>query len=360
MGRPFRPHFDGHNTPDSGKSEVVRAANGSLNIAQLLCFHLCALQGVEQTRAETATVDADVEAAISRVLEQVEPKFAETVRRFVSLGTRRDFTYAEMLKELAQTEDGFLSFPLLEAERPDLTSGAKRFVAGHFIYAVYDKVPVARNHLLFDEAVPAPVIDDPQLSFYLQQTPKSKLLRTAGKSTASNRNRVFISYSHSDSEWLQRLRVHLKPLERENVVSIWDETKIKVGRVWRDEIREAIDSARVAILLVSASFLASDFIMDNELLPLLEAAEDDGAVIMVVILSPSRYRQTRSLEKFQAANSPEKPLSGMTFNEQEEILLKLSEAVDDALARISHGPSLEVSNASFEPGFPQALSTLRG
>ena len=32
----------------------------------------------------------------------------------------------------------------------------------------------------------------------------------------------------------------------------------------------------------------------------------------------------------------------------------------DQLARISHGPSLEVSNAGFEPGFPQALSTLRG
>jgi hypothetical protein len=314
------------------KSEVVRASNGSLNIAQLLCFHLCALQGIEQTREEIAAVDADVEAAISRVMEQIEPKFAETVRRFVSLGSRRDFTYAEMLKELAQSEDGFLSFPLLEAERPDLTAGARRFVDGRFIDTVYGKVPVASNHLLFDEAIPALVIDDPQLSFYLQQTPKSKLLRTAGKSNATSRDRVFISYSHKDSEWLERIRVHLRTLERENAVSIWDDSKIKVGRVWRDEIKVAIDSARIAILLVSANFLASDFIMDNELPPLLEAAEEDGAVIMVVIVSPSRYRQTRSLEKFQAVNSPDKPLSGMTFNEQEEVLVKLSETIDDSLS----------------------------
>jgi hypothetical protein len=186
--------------------------------------------------------------------------------------------------------------------------------------------------LLFDEAIPALVIDDPQLSFYLQQTPKSKLLRTAGKSNATSRDRVFISYSHKDSEWLERLRVHLRTLEREYALSIWDDSKIKVGRVWRDEIKVAIDSARIAILLVSANFLASDFIMDNELPPLLEAAEEDGAVIMVVIVSPSRYRKTRSLEKFQAVNSPDKPLSGMTFNEQEEVLVKLSETIVDALS----------------------------
>ena len=276
------------------KSEIVSTSNGSLNIAQLLCFHLCALQGIEQTRAEIETVEADVEAAVNRVMEQVEPKFSETIRRFVSLGSRRDFTYAEMLKELAQTEDGFLSFPLLEAERPDLTAGVRRFVDGRLIDTVYAKVPVARNHLLFDEAIPALVIDDPQLSFYLQQTPKSKLLRTAGKSTATARARVFVSYSHKDSDWLERLRVHLRPLERENAVSIWDDTKIKVGRVWRDEIKAAIDTARVAILLASANFLASDFIMDNELPPLLEAAEEDGAAIMVVIVSPSRYCQTPS------------------------------------------------------------------
>ncbi len=314
------------------KSEVVRASNGSLNIAQLLCFQLCGLQGVEQTTSKRETVNADVEAAISRVMEQIEPKFAETIRSFVSLGSRRDFTFAEMLKELAQTEDGFLSFPRLETDRPDLKAGVRQFIEGRFMDSIYEKVPAAENHLLFDKRIPALVIDDPQLSFYIQQTPKSQLLRMAGKSAAVSRDRVFISYSHNDVEWLERLRVHLRPLERESVVSIWDDSKITVGRIWRDEIRAAIDSAKIAILLVSANFLASDFIIDNELPPLLEAAKEEGALIMAVIVSPCRYRQTRSLEKFQAANSPDKPLSGMTLNEQEEVLVKLSESIDDALS----------------------------
>lgn len=43
------------------------------------------------------------------------------------------------------------------------------------------------------------------------------------------RSSVFISYSHEDVVWLERLRVHLTPLVRENKIEIWDDTKITPG-----------------------------------------------------------------------------------------------------------------------------------
>ena len=100
---------------------------------------------------------------------------------------------------------------------------------------------------------------------------------------------VFVSYSHRDKKWLQRLQVHLKPLVRAGDIDLWDDTRIRPGADWKAQIDRALASARVAVLLVSADFLASDFIQDQELPVLLEAAERRGTRILPVILSHSLF-----------------------------------------------------------------------
>lgn len=146
--------------------------------------------------------------------------------------------------------------------------------------------------------------------------------------TVQNRKTVFISYSHHDRIWLMRLRVHLKPLERDCALDIWDDRKIKAGSKWKDEIERAIQSARVGVLIVSANFLASDFIANNELPPLLDAAQKDGAVIMSLIVSPSRFTTTKSLSQFQAVNDPSRPLINLPKGKQEEILVRVSDEIE--------------------------------
>ena len=39
--------------------------------------------------------------------------------------------------------------------------------------------------------------------------------------------KIFVSYSHSDKRWLNTLRAHLKPLEREGVINLWADDEIK-------------------------------------------------------------------------------------------------------------------------------------
>jgi hypothetical protein len=149
-----------------------------------------------------------------------------------------------------------------------------------------------------------------------------------------NRTKVFISYSHQDKAWLERLQVHLKPLEREGLLDRWDDTRIRAGAKWHEEIEKALSSAKVAVLLVSADFLASDFIAEKELPPLLEAAKAGGALILPIIISPSRFSKT-TLAQFQATNSPDKPMIDLSRGEQEKIWLKVSEDIEDALTNPS-------------------------
>src|SRR3954468_6965651 len=144
----------------------------------------------------------------------------------------------------------------------------------------------------------------------------------------STRTKVFISYSHADKEWLDRLKRHLKPLVREGNLDCWDDTHIRPGDDWKQEIQNALDTAQVAVLLISADFFASDFIAETELPPLLDAAKAKGVRILPVILSASRFARNPDLARFQAVNSPNEPLDGMPRADQEKVLDRLALTVE--------------------------------
>ena len=135
----------------------------------------------------------------------------------------------------------------------------------------------------------------------------------------STRTKVFISYSHADKEWLDRLRRHLEPLVRGVDLDCWDDTHIRPGDDWKQEIQNALGTAQVAVLLISADFFASDFIDETELPPLLDAAKAKGVRILPVILSASRFARNPALARFQAVNPPDRPLKDMPEGEQERV-----------------------------------------
>jgi class 3 adenylate cyclase len=148
--------------------------------------------------------------------------------------------------------------------------------------------------------------------------------------SALPRANVFISYSHKDRAWLDRLSTHLKPYVRGGSVTVWDDTKIKPGSRWLDEIKQALSSTRVAILLVSPNFLESDFIARGELPPILAAAQDAGMKILWIPLSASSYDETE-ISAFQAAMDPMRPLDVMLEAEQNKVWVSLCKIIKATL-----------------------------
>ena len=126
---------------------------------------------------------------------------------------------------------------------------------------------------------------------------------------------IFISYAHSDIQWLEKLQKHLKVIQKYfDNVECWVDTQLKGGDKWREEIEKAIEKANAAILLVSTDFLASDFISTDELPPLLRKAADSGTRILPLIVSPCDY-EISELEEFQAINNPDRTLADLSGDE---------------------------------------------
>jgi hypothetical protein len=187
-----------------------------------------------------------------------------------------------------------------------------------------------KNHLIYSEASLKGEFQSELNEIIKEAIDNPNKFKSFSSSNATNQ-KAFISYSHNDKEYLKRLLVHLKPLEKKGLLDIWEDSKIKIGDKWEDKINKALTSANIAILLISADFMASDFIVENELPPLLSKAEIKGTKIIPIIISPCRFSREPSLNRFQAANSPDKPLSLIDDSEREIIYDKVSAEIESAL-----------------------------
>jgi len=76
---------------------------------------------------------------------------------------------------------------------------------------------------------------------------------------------VFISYAHKDIKFQEELVKRLMPLERNNEIVLWHDGLITPGEKWDDSIKQHLVAADIIILLLSADFLASDYIFKEEL-----------------------------------------------------------------------------------------------
>ncbi|RDY58340.1 toll/interleukin-1 receptor domain-containing protein [Flagellimonas nanhaiensis] len=163
-----------------------------------------------------------------------------------------------------------------------------------------------------------------KLLFYLNQ--EMSILPKIAKNTNAResshmRNKVFVSYSHLNKSYLNDIKRHFKPFLKE--IDFWHDENIQPGAKWKTEIRNAIDQTKVAILLLSTDFLGSEFISTDELPPLLQAAEKDGATILIVILEPCLFEEFPNLNQYQAMNPPSNPVIKMEYSEKEELYVNL-------------------------------------
>jgi hypothetical protein len=165
------------------------------------------------------------------------------------------------------------------------------------------------------------------------ETPESESLNPNEEprsNEGSMQDQVFISYSHRDKKFMEELRTQLKPFLRSGTIKAWSDQQIPSGAKWFDEIQAALGKTKAAVFLVSPDFLASDFIHDHELGPLLKRAEAGGVKILWVPLRASAYEET-PLNDYQAVSSPDEPLAKMSRADRDEAWVRICKEIKRAV-----------------------------
>jgi len=144
------------------------------------------------------------------------------------------------------------------------------------------------------------------------------------------RKQVFISYSHEDKVWLDKLNKTLKRVVQSPQITVWSDQQNKPGARWDEGIKRALSLAKVAVLLVTQEFLASKFIFENELSPLLKAAGKGDVTILWVAITHSAYEEA-GLGVYQAANDPKHPLDSLSNTAVNKELVSICRKIKDAI-----------------------------
>ena len=119
---------------------------------------------------------------------------------------------------------------------------------------------------------------------------------------------IFISYSKHDDEAKAFVARQLGVLKHVGNIELWDDSRIGVGDDWFDEIDTNLKLCAVAILLISADFLGSEFCMKDEVPVLLERRQNEGMMIAPILLQHCAWEIVPWLESIQMQPRRDIPL----------------------------------------------------
>lgn len=157
---------------------------------------------------------------------------------------------------------------------------------------------------------------------------------------------IFISYSHRDAAWVEKLRTFLTPLIRSSELNIWSTDQIPTGTDWKAGILNTLKEANLAILLLSPDFLASDFIVNEELPALLSHYQEGDLVVLPILVSACAWQYVSWLAGLQFLNDPSKPLDTLSGVGQDRAYLSIATRIAELAGALNQREVKESARAS--------------
>ena len=119
---------------------------------------------------------------------------------------------------------------------------------------------------------------------------------------------ILFCYAREDEELLNKLKTHLRPLQRLGIIDVWYDREIRAGTEWEQEIKQHLNAAQIILLLVSPDFIDSDYCYSIEMKRALER-HDKGETKVIPIILRHTFWHIGPLGKLQALPKDGKPVT---------------------------------------------------
>ncbi|MBV8128140.1 MAG: TIR domain-containing protein [Planctomycetaceae bacterium] len=168
-----------------------------------------------------------------------------------------------------------------------------------------------------------------------------KIVSAAGTSSPTSATakitwpiRLFYSYSHKDEELRKELEDHLSLLRRQGVISGWHDRMIGAGEEWKGQLDKNLEESQIILLLISPSFLASDYCYDIETKRALDRHDKGEATVIPVLLRPVDW-EGAPFARLQGLPIDLRPVT--TWTNKDEALKNIAQGIRRAIAGMRNG-----------------------
>src|SRR5947209_19784479 len=143
--------------------------------------------------------------------------------------------------------------------------------------------------------------------------------------------KIFFCYAHEDEPLLNKLKRHLRPLQRQGLIDVWYDRDINAGAEWEQAIQEHLNTSQIILLLMSPDFMDSDYCYGIEMQRALERHDRGEARVIPIILRPVYWQGL--LGKLQALPTDARPIK--SWPDLDEALYNVTEGIRVVIEEIT-------------------------
>jgi hypothetical protein len=242
------------------RNTIAARAEGSFQIAQLLCHRACLKRGIDERQAQLTNVDISVDVIVEDVMVGLDRQFKDTTLAFAQgsrLRREGRAPYLHILKWLAEGTEWSLDLREEMNRHSEMKGSVGQVLDKGYLEALLEeKSDLFEPYFHYEPTTSILSIEDPKLIFYLKNLVWRAFTRRAGfrADYFTSKYDFALSFAGADRPIAERLSQLLKEREVE-VFYDWDLQSLILGKDLEDYLGPIYRSeARYVVPLLSTNY----------------------------------------------------------------------------------------------------------